>query len=225
MNNKQTFVIIMSAGRCASTSTMNFLNTSEDFHIYGENHSFILSLLDSIHNLNQLLLQHNQYRTHHIKEENYVVYTTNKKYLKNAFFYDDINNLVSIKDSLFTQIQKFFHTDKKYIGFKEIRWLDSSIKNISILENLYNKVLYIHLTRNTDEQITSLKKTFMKGQSIDYINNYIKKTNNNITNFIADKKDRSISINISEDINFLEIIKNFILKNNASNENWENIFD
>ena len=213
----------MSAGRCASTSIMNFLNTTDDFHIFGENHEFILSLLSSINNLNNLISEHKN-SNHRIKEELHNKYN-NKKYLKNAFFYDSLPNLININQKLKEQIYSFFPSQYIYIGFKEIRWLKYHIKNIELIEKFYSKIVYIQILRNIEDQTNSLKRTWMQDKSKLDISDYISKTNNNIEKFLLEKKNNILSINVSEDNSFLQTIKDFVVSNNShTNDNWDKAF-
>lgn len=212
---RQNFVMIMSAGRCASTSLLNFLNRSNDFNIYGENCGFILNLTTCIKKISELIHNHRN-----IKYDNYLKYKNYQHYLTNAFFYDNEANLKKIRNNLVEQLRIFFPSNKSFIGFKEIRWLDYDIDSLNILDSMYNNI-YIHLTRNINEQSCSLKKTFLNYKSIKDIEYYINQTNDRISNFL-EKKNKKILMNISDNDNFLHDIQKFIL--NESGHDWSEFF-
>lgn len=215
----QKFVIIMSAGRCASTSTMNFLNTLHNFHLYGENEGFILSVLESIHKIDLL-----KNRDHRRKTDTFSKYL-HQKYLSNAFFYDDKLQLDNIKQNLLDCIHQFFHQSYsyEYIGFKEIRWLNYDLNILNILHNLFTDIYYIHLYRNIDDQVRSFKKTFMMNKSADEIKAHINTTNNKILKYLTQKKRKYLSINISDNTDFLNNIKSFLIYDN-DNSNINELF-
>ena len=197
----------MSAGRCGSTSTMNYLNALSDFNIYGENYGFILDLLNCISTLDKFTKQ-----AQSTKINSYDRYKLNKKYANNGFYYDDKKKLISIKNNLLNQIKLFFESEFEHIGFKEIRWLNYDLNILNILEMLYDPIIYIHLTRSSDDQAMSLKKTFKNHLSLKKIHEYIDNTNSAISKFLSGNHKKHIAINISDNTNFLETIKNFIIK-------------
>jgi hypothetical protein len=78
------------------------------------------------------------------------------------------------------------------------------------MENIYTDIVYVHITRNIDDQITSFQRTWMSNKSYEGIHNYITITNTKITNFLNQKKRKFLHINMSDNPNFLSVIKNFI---------------
>lgn len=222
MNNNQTFVVIMSAGRCGSTSTMNFLNELPIFNIYGENYGFILDLLSSISTINQLIK-----KCQSSKIDTYTKYENQKKYCKNGFYYDNKICLINIRDNLLNQIKLFFDPTTEYIGFKEIRWIDYDLNTLNIIDSIYKKIKYIHISRDLGEQINSFKRTWMYTQTDEQISNYITNTNNNIIQFLTNQNKDFLSINMSTDKNFLHTIRDFILEHNNDDgddfiQKWQN---
>lgn len=219
--NNQNFIIIMSAGRCGSTSIMNFLNESPSFNIYGENYGFVLDLLSSIATLNKLIKKFQP-----TKVDTHTKYSNEKKYCKNGFYHDSKIHLINIRDNLLDQIKLFFNSNSDYIGFKEIRWTNYDLNTLNIMHSIYKKIIYIHIHRNMQDQINSFKRTWMYTQTDQQIYNYIQNTNEKILEFLVNQKKNFLSVNMSEDTNFLHTIKDFILERNSDGDDfikkWQN---
>jgi len=195
----QTFIIIMGAGRCGTSSTISFLNKKPDFDIYGENKSVILSILEQIYLLND---------SQRYKGLSSV--TTNASYIHNPYigteWYNPDDKILKLKTGLINLVKNFFNQNKKHIGFKEIRWAHKNLQALNLLESLY-RVKYIHLTRNIKDQISSMTRLNWTN-----VKNHISHTNDAINNFLLTKQSNQyIKKNISVDKNFLEDIYNFIV--------------
>lgn len=207
----KTFIVIMGAGRCGSTSLVSFLNKQQNFNIYGENNGVVYDVLNCIlktDNIkNNIIDQFNQkYSNLSYKNNNYI----------DVEWYNPKNKLGIFKNSLIKALIDYFHNNELYVGFKEIRWIDKQLNCLDILED-YFKVKYIHLTRNLDDQIMSIQKL---GWDLSYpIDEYITKTNSVIETFLSKKKiSQFIHKNISTDINFLEEIYQFIIADAEKNQ-------
>jgi len=189
----------MGAGRCGTSSTISFLNKKPDFDIYGENKSVILSILEQIYALNDNRRYKGLSRM-----------TTNASYSNNHYigteWYNPADKVAQLKTGLIDLLKNFFNDNKKYIGFKEIRWINKNLQALNLLEKLY-KVKYVHLTRNIDDQVSSMTKTGWQNRK-----SHIIETNNAISSFLLNKPPHQhIQKNISIDKNFLEDIYNFIV--------------
>lgn len=189
----------MGAGRCGTSSTISFLNKKRDFDIYGENGGVILSILEQIYQLN------NSWRYKGLSSM-----TTNLSYSYNPYigteWYNPDHKIIKLKAGLINLVKNFFNQKKKYIGFKEIRWVNKNLQALNLLEKLY-KVKYVHLTRNIDDQLLSMEKRGWQNNK-----SHVIETNNAIGNFLLNKPpNQHIQKNISVDKNFLEDIYNFIV--------------
>jgi hypothetical protein len=204
---KKKFIVILSCGRCASTSVVNFLNTDNRFNIYGENKSFIINLLNTINSLDFFSKRKQSKKIN--QYEKYI----NKKYCFSEFYYDDHKQLFLIKNQLINILKNFFDESYEYIGFKDIEWNQHNIDSLSLLENLYN-VKYVFLERNLSDLLPSFQKTIGKAKNIKDCQKYILSINCAIKNFLSTKNIKKfIHINISENNNFLNEIKHFIINN------------
>jgi len=194
----------MGAGRCASTSCMNYLNTHEDFDIYGENDMFIFNILLSILGIDRTILaQKNVQNNISYNSSSYNTY-------KGTEWRNNIDKLYVVKNNLIKSIRHYL-PNKKYIGFKEIRWQYpvSSINHcFNILEKIFDKVIYIHLIRNIEDQIKSMNNAWIT-KSKEYRKKMCEEINHNISESI--KHRNYITKNISTDTNFLEEIYQYII--------------
>jgi len=207
------FLLILSSGRCGSTSVLNELNSHSDFNIYGENYGTINNLLKSVLFLN--------------KTKNYISVSnrlSTKKYSDKNFYlgtewYNDPNKIKDLSYELCHNIIKFFESTHLYIGYKEIRFNDIDLSYLNILEKLYN-VKYIYLTRDIEQQAQSMYKLKwfyqndlpLKSHDINSYKEYIATTNNNISNFLIFKgKKQFIHKDISKSPNFAKEIYENIL--------------
>jgi hypothetical protein len=204
---KKKFIVILSCGRCASTSVINFLNHDNRFNIYGENKNFIINLLNTINSLNSFIKRKQKQKINHYNQ--YV----NQTYCFSEFYYDNHENLNLIKNNLINTLKLFFNESYEYIGFKEIEWNEYNINALNILENLYD-VKYVFLERNLSDLLPSFQKTIGKTKNIKDCKKYILSINFAIQNFLSTKNIKKfIHINISQNNNFLNKIKNFIINN------------
>jgi hypothetical protein len=199
----KTFTVIMCAGRCGSSALISYLNTKPNFHFYGENNGAIYStihtikLLTKIHYYNHLS---SKTRNKNNNRHNYI----------GSEWYNPPQKISSLQKSLENSLINFFDTNCKYVGFKEIRW-SQDLSCLNILDNIFNKVKYVFLVRDINQQVHSMKKLNWTG---DHLNRTIN-INNNIQNFLNKKpKNQYIIKNISTDKNFQEEVYDFIVGQN-----------
>lgn len=211
VQNKQ-FVLILSSGRCGSTSVLNKLNSDDKFNIYGENYGTINNILQTIYLL---------YKTkYYLNIGNKV---SNLNYKKSKYlgteWYNNPSKINELNDNLYKNIVTFFNSDHQYIGYKEIRFYAKDLSYLNVLESIYN-VKYVYLTRDIEEQAASMFKLKwyhqhdlnLKEHSIEEYKNFITKNNLNIHNFLMFKSPKQfIHKNISKDKNFVDDIYNFII--------------
>lgn len=200
----KTFVLIMGAGRCGSTSLVSFLNKHQDFNIYGENNNVIYDILNCVANIDQI--KKNKINELDHKYSNLLY--SNNNYI-DMEWYNPKNKLDNLKNSLITTLTNYFDNNEQYVGFKEVRWINRKLDCLNILED-YFKVKYIYLTRNLHDQVKSIKKVGWNLPSPT--DKHIEKTNSVIETFLSKKKpNQFIHKNISTNTNFLQEIYQFIV--------------
>lgn len=191
----------MGAGRCASTSLLSFLNKDENFNIYGENNGGILNLLNALFKIKNI----SNYNS--LSKKNTNLNYKHQKYIGSEW-YNPKDKVLGLTKEIENSIIDYFPNKEKYIGFKEIRWLDYNLENLNWFEKYY-KVKYVHLLRNIDEQSHSMKKLNWSFET--NIDDHIKHTNQTINKFLTKKHTSQYIIkNISIDKNFEQEIYNFI---------------
>jgi len=204
---KKKFIVILSCGRCASTSVINFLNTDNRFNIYGENKNFIINLLNSIQSIRKFSVRKQN------KKSNSFSRYHNQKYCFSEFYHGKSKKtILSIKNNLIKILLTFFDVKENFIGFKEIEWNEYNIDALSILEEFFD-VKYVFLQRDMEDLLPSFKRTIGNIKKIKNCSKYIININKTIDKFLKQKNENQfIRINISKDPNFLEHIREFILK-------------
>ena len=204
---KKKFIVILSCGRCASTSVINFLNTDNRFNIYGENKNFIINLLNSIQSIRKFSVRKQN------KKSNSFSRYHNQKYCFSEFYHGKSKKtILSIKNNLIKILLTFFDVKENFIGFKEIEWNEYNIDALSILEEFFD-VKYVFLQRDMEDLLPSFKRTIGNIKKIKNCSKYIININKTIDKFLKQKNENQfIRINISKDPKFLEHIREFILK-------------
>lgn len=199
----KTFVIIMGAGRCGSSGLVSFLNKKPDFHIYGENHNMIGHILNSLNIDFKKIIKENSPCGHKTAINEY----NNKNVYNGSEWYNPISKMRDLKRNIHSNIIEYFNHPENYIGFKEIRWATVNMSYLSFFEKHFN-VKYIHLIRNTEDQIKSMQRTKWKQKNLEQ---YLESTNTIIENYLQHKTpSQYITKNISIDKNFQQEIYDFI---------------
>ena len=200
----KTFLIIMGAGRCGTTSTMSFLNSHDNFNIYGENDSIVYDILHGIQRIKKI----HSTKPKELDSKVSILSHKNSCHI-GVEWYNPRKKLENLESNLLKCILNYFDNDEKYIGFKEVRWINRKLECLNILEDHF-KVKYIYLTRNLYDQVKSIQKV---GWNLaDPIDQHIEKTNSVIEAFLNKKKSSQfIHKNISTDANFLQEIYQFIV--------------
>ena len=189
----------MGAGRCGSTFVMNKLNEHSGVNIFGEDMGSTLCLLNLLFRISN--------RTDHIRKHPAVMYSPKtvssealnrqlhkaSSYIGNEFYFD-AHFHENVKNSAEKYLLRCFNSP--VTGFKEIRWdLFADLSFLNVLNKYYDRVVYINLTRNVDNIVSSSIRA-------DFVEN----------------KDEEVAPKIrTRVLNKQEIIQNFIKKQNPSN--------
>lgn len=207
---KQKFIIILSAGRAASTSLMNFLNQRDDTLIYGEGKGAIINLINTIHNFKRLqeLEPDNIEQSINLDLIDY----TSKEFIGNEHFYNS-KKVEKIIGELTESFKDYFSSDHHNIGFKEITWGQFyNLEFLKIIEQIY-EVKYIFLTRDEKSQMESMCKSF--GQNEKQSLSHIRRCNKNIISLLEGlPRSKYLEINISKEKFIFDKITEFIYAKN-----------
>ena len=145
------FILICATGRSGSTTLQRIINTIKDSTITGEKHGAIKNLLECYANIKHIFTY-----TPKDKNNNFIKYDKLIEYkIKPAWYncynYTDVKN--NIKNSIISILSN--NGSEKVLGYKEIRWFDSTHLIDVFIELFPNTKVICHIDDNLDRQQNS----------------------------------------------------------------------
>jgi len=153
------FILICATGRSGSTALQRIINTIPNALINGENHGAINNLLQSYVNIKKASKLRENSIPKHKDGGFYDASECESNNIKPCWLnYFDIDDYkINIK-GLITKLITNNHTDKKVVGFKEIRYYENTHLIDEFLELFPNTKVICHYKENINSQANSKSK-------------------------------------------------------------------